>query len=98
MADYVGSTTGIMDYAVQSDAAEFIIGTENSIVTHLQMACPDKRFYPLSKDLVCHNMKITTLPDLWLCLNGEFGEEIELDEDTRLKAKSCIDKMIEYGG
>ncbi|MCG4791657.1 quinolinate synthase NadA, partial [Coprococcus eutactus] len=40
LADYVGSTTGIMNYAKESDAKEFIIGTENSIVTHLQMECP----------------------------------------------------------
>ena len=56
LADYRGSTTGIMDYAKKSDAKEFIIGTENSIVQHLQFACPDKQFYPLSRDCVCHNM------------------------------------------
>lgn len=67
-ADYVGSTTGIMNYAMQSDAKEFIIGTENSICEHLQMQCPDKRFYPLSKDCVCHNMKATTLGDVLGCL------------------------------
>ena len=50
LADYIGSTTGIMDFARKSDAKEFIIGTENSIVEHLQFECPDKRFYPLSKD------------------------------------------------
>ena len=44
-ADYIGSTTGIIDYAKKSDAKEFIIGTENSIVEHLQFACPDKQFY-----------------------------------------------------
>ena len=45
-ADYVGSTTGIMDFAEKSDAREFIIGTENSIVEHLQFACPEKQFLP----------------------------------------------------
>ncbi|MCD7708843.1 MAG: quinolinate synthase NadA, partial [Clostridiales bacterium] len=58
MADYIGSTTGIMDYAKKSDAKEFIIGTENSIAEHLKFECPDKKFYPLSKDCVCHNMKL----------------------------------------
>lgn len=96
-ADYIGSTSGIMEYAVKSDAKEFIVGTENSIVEHLQYECPDKRFYPLSKDLVCHNMKITTLADVLSCCNGG-GEEIVLDEEMRLLAKKCIDKMIEYGG
>ena len=96
-ADYVGSTTGIMDYAKNSDCKEFIIGTENSIVQHLQLECPDKMFYPLSKDLVCHNMKATTIVDVLNCVKGIGGEEIELDEDIRLGAKRCIDKMIELG-
>ena len=97
LADYVGSTTGIMDFARKSDAQEFIIGTENSIVTHLQLECPDKMFYPLSKDCICHNMKATTLVDVLNCCLGTGGEEITLDEDVRLKAKKCIDKMIELG-
>ena len=87
-----------MEFAKKSSAKEFIIGTENSIAQHLQFECPDKKFYPLSKDLVCHNMKITTLPEVLLICKGEFGEEIEINEKTRLKAKQCIDKMIEYGG
>lgn len=98
LADYVGSTTGIMAYAKESDASEFIIGTENSIVEHLQFENPEKRFYPLSLDLVCHNMKLTTLADVLHCVDGSGGEEITLDEETRLQAKKCIDKMIAYGG
>lgn len=96
-ADYVGSTTGIMNYAKESDAKEFIIGTESSIVSHLQLSCPDKMFYPLSKDLVCHNMKLTTIVDVLNSIKGIGGEEIELDEEVRLGAKRCIDKMIELG-
>ena len=97
LADYRGSTTGIMDYAKQSDAKEFIIGTENSIVQHLQFACPDKQFYPLSRDCVCHNMKLTTLGDVYQCVKGTGGEEIKLDEEVRIKAKRCIDTMLELG-
>lgn len=96
-ADYVGSTTGIMNFAKQSNATEFIIGTENSIVTHLQMECPDKRFYPLSKDCVCHNMKVTTLTDVLNCCKDIGGFEINMDEETRIKAKKCIDEMIQLG-
>ena len=96
-ADYVGSTTGIMDFAKKSDAKEFIIGTENSIVTHLQLECPDKKFYPLSKDLVCNNMKATTLVDVLNCCKGEFGEEITLDKEIYDGAKKCIDEMIRLG-
>lgn len=97
LADYRGSTTRIMDYAKKSDAKEFIIGTENSIVQHLQFACPDKQFYPLSRDCVCHNMKLTTLGDVYQCVKGTGGEEIKLDEEVRIKAKRCIDTMLELG-
>ena len=97
LADYRGSTTGIMDYAKKSDAKEFIIGTENSIVQHLQFACPDKQFYPLSRDCVCHNMKLTTLGDVYQCVKGTGGEEIKLDEEVRIKAKRCIDTMLKLG-
>ena len=98
LADFVGSTSGIMDFAEKSDAKEFIIGTENSIVSHLQFKCPDKKFYPLSKDLICHNMKITTLTDVLNCLEGCGGEEIIMDNELISKAVKCIDKMISYGG
>lgn len=97
-ADYIGSTTGIMDFAKKSDKKQFIIGTENSIVQHLQFACPDKKFYPLSKDLICHNMKATTLVDVYNCLKGDGGEEIIMDGQTLTSAVKCIEKMIEYGG
>ena len=97
-ADYIGSTTGIMDYAKKSDAKEFIIGTENSIVEHLQFECPDKKFYPLTKNLVCHDMELTTLGDVLNCCKLEGGEVIEMSEEKRLAAKKCLDEMLRYGG
>lgn len=97
-ADYVGSTTGIMNFAKSSNHKEFIIGTETSIAEHLQYECPNKKFYYLSKDLMCHNMKATTLIDVLNCVNGKGGEEIILDGNTIAKARTCIDKMIELGG
>lgn len=96
-ADFVGSTTEIMDYAKKSAESEFIIGTENSIVQHLGIDCPEKRFYPLSKDFVCHNMQLTKISSVLHCLEGVGGEEITLDEKTRLDAKRCIDRMLELG-
>ena len=96
-ADYVGSTTGIMNYAAKSDKKSFIIGTENSIVQHLGMQFPDKLFYPLSKDCVCHNMKVTTLADVLHCLQGVDGEEIQMPEDVMQKAKVCIEEMLRLG-
>jgi quinolinate synthase len=98
LADYAGSTTGIMDYAKKNDAKEFIIGTESSIVQHLQFECPDKRFYPLSKDCVCHNMRLTTLGDVYDCVCGRGGMEIEMDAQLIADARRCIDEMLRYGG
>ncbi len=97
-ADYVGSTTGIMDWAKKSEGQEFIIGTENSIVQHLQYACPDKRFYPLSVNLSCQNMRVTTLMDLLQVLRHQGGEEISLPPQTMELAGRCIRRMIELGG
>jgi hypothetical protein len=54
-------------------------------------------FYPLSDKLVCRNMRITTLMDVYNCISGRGGEEIVLDDEVRLGAKRCIDKMIELG-
>ncbi len=98
LADYVGSTSGIMEYAKKSDAKEFIIGTENSISEHLQYDCPDKMFYPLTKNLVCRNMKLTTLPDVYNALTGRSGEEIIMDDALIAAARKCIDEMIRLGG
>ena len=94
LADFVGSTTQIMDFAKKNQATEFIIGTENSIVQHLQIDCPEKRFYALSKNCVCHNMKMTTLGDLYECVRGIGGEEITLDADTLRNARRSIDEML----
>lgn len=101
LADYVGSTSGIMNYAKQSDAREFIIGTETSIAEHLQYDCPEKKFYPVTKDIVCHNMKVTTLPDVYSTLmgmNDGSAFEILMDDELISKAGKCIDEMIRLGG
>ena len=97
LGDYVGSTTGIMDYARQSPAQSFIIATENSIVQHLQFECPDKKFYALSKNSVCYNMKITTLADVYDCVNGTGGDEILLTNEEIRDARKCIDEMLRLG-
>jgi quinolinate synthase len=98
-ADYVGSTSGIYDRAAGSDGKEFIIGTEISIAEHLQYAFPDKKFYPLTKKLMCHNMKLTTLMDLYHCVSGApgAGEEIVIARDVAGAARRCIDEMMRLG-
>lgn len=97
LADYIGSTSGIMEYAKKSDAKEFIIGTETSITEHLSYECRDKSFYSLSKHLICPNMKITNLMDVYNSLTGRGGLEIEMDKQTLKDARKCIDEMIRLG-
>lgn len=96
-ADYIGSTAGIMEYAKSSSCSEFIIGTETTIAEHLQYECTDKRFYPLTQDLICASMRQTTLIDVLNCLRGKGGKEIELDRDTLKKARKPIDEMLRLG-
>ncbi len=95
-ADYVGSTSGIVNFAMKSEAREFIIGTEISIAEHLQYVCPEKDFYTLSKKLICPDMKRTTLPDVYKALLGG-GLEIEIPRDIMEKASVCIKRMLELG-
>lgn len=96
-ADYVGSTTAIMSYAEKSEKKEFIIGTELSIVEHLQYACPDKKFFALSKKLICNDMKLTTLVDVYDSMTGKSGLEIEMSDELIRKSSVCINKMLELG-
>ncbi|MBR6623661.1 MAG: quinolinate synthase NadA [Ruminococcus sp.] len=103
LADYAGSTAGIIDFAMKSDAKEFIIGIETSIAEHLQYDCPDKKFYPLTKNLVCNNMKLTTLPDVYRSLLGiasgdGSAAEIIMDDEMIAASRKCIDEMIRLGG
>lgn len=99
-ADYVGSTSGIMDFAKKSEAKEFIIGTEISIAEHLQYELPDKKFYILSKKILCPNMKMTTLMDvLNSCEGMNSGEafEIMMSDEEISSARVCIDEMLRLG-
>jgi len=93
-ADYVGSTSGIMEFAQKSDHKDFIIGTDNTVAEHLRFSCPDKNFYVLSKKCVCHDMRLTTLTDVYNCIKEEGGEEIILSAEIMQKARKCIDTML----
>ena len=97
-ADYVGSTSGIMDFAKRSDAQEFIIGTEVSIAEHLQYACPEKDFYILSKKIMCPNMKLTTLMDVYKAVKDPSKAfEIQMTAEEIAASRKCIDEMLRLG-
>lgn len=97
LSDFVGSTTEIMSYAEKGTNSEYVIGTENSIVEHLQFKCPDKSFFPLSKDCVCHNMSATTLMDVYRTVKGIGGEEIVMSDELITSSRKCIDEMLRLG-
>lgn len=94
LADYVGSTTGIMNFAKESDKKQFIIVTEIGVVERLQRDCPGKEFILASEKLVCHNMKWHHLDDILNCLKYE-QYEVNVDEDIAKKAITCINRMLE---
>lgn len=96
-ADYAGSTSGIINYVKNSSDSEFIIGTENSVLQYLQLEYPDKNFYHLSSKLICSDMKLTTLMDIYKILKAGGQNEITLDDDTAKKARKSIDEMIDLG-
>ncbi len=95
MADYIGSTSGIIDYATSSKAAEFIICTEIGIFHELKTNNPDKKFYAVrNTKQICPNMKRNTLEKVAYTLEN-FINKIEIKESDRIKSVKPLDKMLE---
>ncbi len=92
-ADFVGSTSEIIKFARETDAKEFLIGTEMEIAARLQRELPDKRFYSVTSAFVCPNMKKVTLQAVLNCLENE-EHEITLDEDEAGAARQSLDRMV----
>lgn len=94
LADYVGSTTGIMKYAIESKDKQFIIATEKGVVERLERDYVDKQFILIKNTLVCPNMKWHTLHDIYDALFYE-QHEITVDKNIADKAVRCIDRMLD---
>ena len=99
LADYIGSTTGILKYAENSPAQEFIVVTESGILHQMQKASPGKTFIPAPPQNTCAcndcpYMKLNTLEKLYLCMKYE-TPEITMDETLRVAAKRPIERMLE---
>lgn len=94
LADYVGSTTGIMNFAEKSDKKQFIIATELGVVERLQRDLKDKEFILVSEKAICPNMKWNHLEDIYNALKYE-QYEINVDPEIAQKAITCIDRMLE---
>ena len=98
-ADYVGSTTGILNFATHNPASEFIVATESGILHQMMKACPEKTFISAPGEggcscSECPHMKLNTMEKLYLCMRDR-KPEITLDEDLRKRALKPILRMLE---
>lgn len=99
LADYIGSTTGLLKFAQKDSATEFIVVTETGILHQMQKSSPLKTFIPAPPNNSCAcndcpHMKLNTLEKLYLCMQYELPE-IKMAEQLRLAAKKPIDRMLE---
>lgn len=95
LADYIGSTAGIIKYAEESNEKTFIIATENGILHTLAKKCPDKKFILASEELICPNMKSITLEKIIDSIENN-RTVIEVEESIRVKAHKALDEMIKW--
>ncbi|HTD42363.1 MAG TPA: quinolinate synthase NadA [Mucilaginibacter sp.] len=99
MADYIGSTTGLLKYATKSSEKEFIVATESGIIHQMQKENPDKVFIPAppNNNCACNDcphMKRNTLEKLYLCMKNELPE-VTVPTDIIKRAVKPIERMLE---
>jgi len=99
IADFVGSTTALLNYTIKNDAKKFIVATETGILYQMRKSSPDKEFIIVPSDETCScndcpYMKLNTMPKLYQCLKDE-SPEIIMDPVIMEKAKAPIEKMME---
>lgn len=95
LADYVGSTAGMIDYTKNSDKNSFIIATESGITHPILKANPDKNLIMASEEMICPNMKSITLEKILYSLEN-METVITVPENIRVPAASALEKMIAY--
>ena len=96
LADYVGSTSGIIVYAGTMEGNELIFGTEMGILYQLRTRYPGKTFIPASETMICETMKLTTLEDILRALTV-MAPVVKVPEAIRIPAKRCLDRMLAVG-
>jgi quinolinate synthase len=100
LADKVGSTAALLNYAIKSDDKKFIVATESGIIHEMQKKCPDKTFIPAPPNdstCACNDcsfMKLNTMEKLYNCLKFE-APEVEVDAAIADKARRPIERMLE---
>ena len=93
-ADYIGSTSGIIARASESDAQEFIVCTETGVFYELQKNNPDKIFHPAKEQQICEGMKKITLDKVLEALEN-MDQTVEMEETARCEAQRPLTKMLE---
>lgn len=94
LGDYIGSTSGIINYVKNSSEKQFVIVTEKGVYDRLRRDYLNKEFILIKDDMLCESMKLTTLEQILYCLENETNE-ITLDEDIRRRSAGCIERMLE---
>jgi quinolinate synthase len=94
MADHITSTSGMLRFCKESKHKEFIIGTEEGLLHRLKKESPEKKFYVLSSEMVCPNMKRTKIESVLRALE-KMEHVIKVPEDIRIPAKRALDRMLE---
>lgn len=93
LGDYIGSTSGIIDYVKNSESNQFVIVTEKGVADRLKRDYPDKEFILISENMLCESMKLTTLEEILYSLENEVNE-IKLDDEIIKRSASCIERML----
>ena len=93
LVDFVGSTKEIMEYAKKSDNKQFIIATEKGVADRLKRDYPNKEFILINERVVCPNMKMNTLSDIYNVLLNE-NNEITVEESVAKLARKSLEKML----
>ncbi len=96
LADYIGSTSGIIEYAEKNPEKEYIVCTETGVFYELVKKCPDKSFYPVMEDQICPDMKMITLEKIVEVLENEIND-VELEAGWRERANAPLINMLELG-
>jgi quinolinate synthase len=94
IADYVGSTAGIMKFVKESKNKSFVIATEQGVVDRLKRDYPNKNIIPIKSNIICPNMKMTSLEDILYVLETE-NNEIFVGKDIAQRAVKCLNAMLE---
>ena len=96
-ADYIGSTSGIINYVEMDASQEYIIGTETGVLYELKKKCPDKNYYPVRSNFVCDDMKFVTLDKVLEVLEKETNV-VKVPKDISKKALIPLERMLEIAG